>query len=254
MDENAGEGPSAAVELRGVSLRRGAVLALDDVNVALPLGETTAILGASGSGKSTLIQLAIGLLRPTRGTVHTLGQPIDYDNPRPLRKRIGYAIQDVSLFPHLRIRQNILLPATLSGWEQERMEARLAELMSLMQLPSAVLERYPHQLSGGQQQRAGLCRAMLLCPELLLLDEPFSGLDTMTRKSIHEQFLQMQQKEPVSTVLVTHDPQEAINLSHRLVVLRAGRIQQHGLVSEVVEQPANEYVRELCTALESLPV
>jgi osmoprotectant transport system ATP-binding protein len=254
MDESAGGDASAAVELRGVSLRRGAVLALDDVTLSLPLGETTAILGASGSGKSTLIQLAIGLLRPTQGAVHTLGQPIDYANPRRLRKRIGYAIQDVSLFPHLRIRQNILLPATLSGWGREKMEARLAELMTLMRLPPAVLDRYPHQLSGGQQQRAGLCRAMLLYPELLLLDEPFSGLDTMTRKSIHEQFLQMQQEEPVSTVLVTHDPQEAINLSQRLVILRGGRIQQYGPVRGVIEHPANEYVRELCTALESLPV
>jgi osmoprotectant transport system ATP-binding protein len=126
--------------------------------------------------------------------------------------------------------------------------------MALMQLPPGVLERYPHELSGGQQQRAGLCRAMLLHPDLLLLDEPFSGLDTMTRKGIHEQFLQMQRQEPVSTVLVTHDPQEAINLSQRLVILRAGRIQQYGPVSEVIGQPANEYVRELCTALESLPV
>lgn len=254
MDESAGGDSSAALEFRGVSLSRGSVLALDDVTLSLPLGETTAILGASGSGKSTLIQLAIGLLRPSRGTVNALGQPIDYDDPRPLRKRVGYAIQDVSLFPHLRIRQNILLPAMLSSWGKGRMEARLAELMTLMRLPPGVLERYPHELSGGQQQRAGLCRAMLLHPELLLLDEPFSGLDTMTRKSIHEQFLQVQQQEPVSTVLVTHDPQEAINLSHRLVILRAGRIQQFGPVSEVIEQPANDYVRELCTALESLPI
>ena len=254
MQDSAGGDSSDALEFRGVSLRRGSVLALDDVTLSLPLGETTAILGASGSGKSTLIQLAIGLLRPSRGTIHALGAPIDYDDPRPLRKRIGYAIQDVSLFPHIRVRRNILLPATLSGWDHARMEARLAELMTLMRLPPGVLERYPHELSGGQQQRAGLCRAMLLHPELLLLDEPFSGLDTMTRKGIHEQFLQMQQQEPVSTVLVTHDPQEAINLSHRLVILRAGRIQQYGPVSEVIERPANEYVRELCTALESLPI
>jgi osmoprotectant transport system ATP-binding protein len=123
MQDSAGGDSSDALEFRGVSLRRGSVLALDDVTLSLPLGETTAILGASGSGKSTLIQLAIGLLRPSRGTIHALGAPIDYDDPRPLRKRIGYAIQDVSLFPHLRIRRNILLPATLSagtrtGWRR----------------------------------------------------------------------------------------------------------------------------------------
>lgn len=254
MDDSERARGSYALEFHGVSLRRGTVLALDDVTLSLPLGETTAILGASGSGKSTLVQLAIGLLHPSCGTVRALGQPIDYDNPRPLRKRIGYAIQDVSLFPHLCIRDNILLPAKLSGWDAPRMQTRLDELLALMRLPRGVLERYPHELSGGQQQRAGLCRAMLLHPELLLLDEPFSGLDTLTRKSIHEQFLLMQEQEPVSTVLVTHDPQEAINLSQRLVILRAGRVQQYGPVSEVIADPANDYVRELCTALESLPV
>jgi osmoprotectant transport system ATP-binding protein len=245
---------SKAAEFDGVSLQRGAVLALDDVTLALPLGQTTAVLGASGSGKSTLVQMIIGLLRPDTGTVRTLGEPIDFANPRPLRKRIGYAIQDVSLFPHLDVRANILLPATLSGWSEAEKSARLNELLRLMHLARDVLYRYPHELSGGQQQRAGLCRAMMLRPELLLLDEPFSGLDTMTRKSIHEQFLDMQQQAPVSTVLVTHDPQEAINLSHGLVVMKSGRVQQYGAVAEVIANPANEYVRDLCTALESLPV
>lgn len=245
---------TSAAEFRSVSLHRGDVLALDDVTLSLPLGQTTAVLGASGSGKSTLVQLIIGLLRPDSGVVKTLGEPIDFDNPRPMRKRIGYAIQDVSLFPHLDVRSNILLPAALSGWGKAEQTARLDELLQLMRLPASVVDRYPHELSGGQQQRAGLCRAMVLRPELLLLDEPFSGLDTMTRKSIHEQFLDMQRQAPVSTVLVTHDPQEAINLSHDLVVIRSGRVQQYGTVSEVTGNPANDYVRDLCTALESLPV
>lgn len=243
-----------AAEFHEVTLCRGDVLALNDVTLSLPLGETTAVLGASGSGKSTLVQLIIGLLRPDSGRVLTLGENIDYDNPCPMRKRIGYAVQDVSLFPHLSIHNNIILPATLARWTPTATDARLHELMELVQLPVDVLERYPHELSGGQQQRAGLCRAMMLHPELLLLDEPFSGLDTMTRKGIHEQFLQIQHHEPVSTVLVTHDPQEAINLSHSLVVMKAGCVQQHGSVADVIANPANEYVRDLCTALESLPL
>jgi osmoprotectant transport system ATP-binding protein len=245
---------SNAAEFNAVSLRRGEVLALEDVTLALPLGQTTAVLGASGSGKSTLVQLIIGLLRPDTGTIRTLGEPMNFANPRPMRKRIGYAIQDASLFPHLDVRRNIVLPAALCGWSESEQRTRLDELLHLMHLPGDVLRRYPHELSGGQQQRAGLCRAMMLRPELLLLDEPFSGLDTITRRSIHEQFLQMQQQAPVSTVLVTHDPQEAINLSHGLVVMRAGRVQQYGPVADVVANPANEYVRHLCTALESLPV
>ena len=238
-----------ATEFDDVSLRRGDVVALENVSLKLKLGQTTAILGESGCGKSTLVQLIVGLLRPDSGIVKTLGSDIDYDKPRPLRKRIGYAIQDVALFPHLRIRDNIVLPGRLSGWSEPASTSRLKELLDLMQLPEDVLDRYPHELSGGQQQRAGLCRAMMLHPELLLLDEPFSGLDTLTRRSIHEQFLSLQDREAVSCVLVTHDPQEAINLAQDIVVMRNGRLQQHGTVDEVMNRPANSYVGHLCTGL-----
>lgn len=234
-------------------LRRGDVAALENVSLKLKLGQTTAILGESGSGKSTLVQLIIGLLRPDSGTVKTLGADIDYDNPGPLRKRIGYAIQDVALFPHLKIRDNILLPARLSHWTEPDGMSRLEALLELMQLPGDVLDRYPHELSGGQQQRAGLCRAMMLGPELLLLVEPFSGLDTLTRRSIHEQFLRLQERESVSCVLVTHDPQEAINLARDIAVMRDGRVQQHGTVEDVMDQPANSYVGHLCTGLSGKP-
>lgn len=239
----------SATEFHDVSLRRGDVVALENVSLKLKLGQTTAILGESGSGKSTLVQLIIGLLRPDSGTIKTLGADIDYDKPGPLRKRIGYAIQDVALFPHLRIRDNIVLPGRLSGWSEPDSTSRLKELLDLMQLPEDVLDRYPHELSGGQQQRAGLCRAMMLHPELLLLDEPFSGLDTLTRRSIHEQFLRLQKRESVSCVLVTHDPQEAVNLAQDIVVMRNGRLQQHGTVDEVMKRPANSYVGHLCTGL-----
>lgn len=241
--------PQPAAEFRDVSLRRGEVQALDHVTVTMPGGQTTAVLGASGSGKSTLVQLAIGLLRPDSGTVRVLGEAIDYDNPRPLRRRTGYAIQEVALLPHLRIRENILLPARLASWTQAESDERLEELMALMHLPDDILTRYPHELSGGQQQRAGLCRAMMLRPELLLLDEPFSGLDAMTRQNIHEQFLELQSLEPVSSILVTHDPQEAINLARYLVVMRGGRVLQHGSVMDVTRSPSDDYVEKLCTGL-----
>lgn len=237
---------ASAVEFRDVSLRRGDVPALEDVSLDLPLARTTAVLGESGSGKSTIVQLSIGLLRPDSGTVRTLGQPIDYADPRPLRRRIGYAIQDVSLFPHLSVKDNILLPGKLDGWPAAEREARLSELLELMQLPRDVLDRYPHELSGGQQQRAGLCRAMLRRPDLLLLDEPFSGLDTLTKAGIHAQFLKLRQRAPVSTVLVTHDPLEAVRLADYLVIMKSGRVQQAGTVDEVTTRPANDYVRHLC--------
>jgi osmoprotectant transport system ATP-binding protein len=238
-----------AAELTHVSLQRGTVVAMDDVSLALPSGQTTAVLGTSGSGKSTLIQLIIGLLTPDRGTVATLGKPLQADTLNGVRKRIGYAIQEVALLPHMKIRENILLPALLSGWSDKDQETRLAELLQLMHLPESVLDRYTHELSGGQQQRAGLCRALILRPDLLLLDEPFSGLDTMTRRSIHTQFLEMQKKVPVSTVLVTHDPEEAARLADYIVVMETGRVLQFGPVRTVLEQPANDYVRDLCTGL-----
>jgi len=238
-----------AAQLVDVRLRRGAVTALDGVSVAFPTGRTTAILGTSGSGKSTLVQLIIGLLVPDEGAVTTLGLQIGPDNVTGIRKRIGYAIQEVALLPHMSVRNNICLPAVLSGWPTEETAARLAELVSLMHLPTSVLDRYPHELSGGQQQRAGLCRAMMLRPELLLLDEPFSGLDSMTRRSIHAQFLELQKQVPISTVIVTHDPEEAALLADYIVVIRSGRLQQVGPVRSVLEQPANDYVRDLCTGL-----
>ena len=238
-----------AAELKDVRLQRGDVVALDGVSLALPSGQTTAILGASGSGKSTLIQLIIGLLSPDRGTDATLGNPLPAENLAEIRTRIGSAIQEVALLPHMKIRENVLLPATLSGWSENDKETRLSELMQLMQLPGSVLDRYPHELSGGQQQRAGLCRALVLRPELLLLDEPFSGLDTMTRRSIHAQFLEMRKKIPISIVLVTHDPEEASRLADFMAVMREGQLQQFGSVQAVLDQPANDYVRDLCKGI-----
>ncbi len=243
-----GDTPAAAVFDR-VTLTRGTVRALDDVTVRMPGGQTTAVLGASGSGKSTLIQLAMGLLRPDSGTVTVLGTGIDYSNPRPLRRRIGYALQDVALLPHLSIEENIRLPAVLVDLDAAKTDARLDELLTMMELSRDVLGRYPHELSGGQQQRAGICRAMMLRPELLLLDEPFSGLDALTRQGIHERFLELRRQEPISAILVTHEPQEAVNLADYLVVMRSGRVLQHGAVAEVIAAPADEYVQKLCTGL-----
>jgi len=215
----------------------------------MPRHGTTAILGTSGSGKSSLVQLVIGLLKPDSGRVLTLGEDIATSNLRKIRKRIGYAVQDVSLFPHMKTGQNIVLPAILDNRRDEETRARLAELMEIMRLPHDILDRYPHELSGGQQQRAGLCRAMLLRPELLLLDEPFSGLDTMTRRTIHREFLTLRKIEPVSTILVTHDPQEAVALADHMVVMMAGTVLQSGPTRDVIDHPANEHVQELCTGL-----
>jgi osmoprotectant transport system ATP-binding protein len=228
---------------QGASKSYGTDVALHEVTVALADGVTTAIVGPSGSGKSTLLQLINGLVRPSAGSVQVFGKPIDYGRLPELRRQIGYAVQGTGLFPHLTVERNITLLARLSVWNAERIRKRAQELMERVGLPWAFATRYPHQLSGGQQQRVGLCRAMMLQPPLFLLDEPFGALDPVTRNDIQTEFLRLQQSEPRTMVLVTHDLREALRLAQRLIVLENGRIAQHGPGDEIVNAPASEFVR-----------
>lgn len=228
---------------QSVSKSYGKEAALNDVTVALVDGVTTAVVGPSGGGKSTLLQLINGLVRPSSGTVQVFGKPIDYDRLPQLRRQIGYAVQGTGLFPHLTVERNITLLARLAGWNAERIHTRAQELMERVGLPWTFATRYPHQLSGGQQQRVGLCRAMMLRPPLFLLDEPFGALDPVTRNDIQQEFLRLQQSEPRTIVLVTHDLREALRLAQRLIVLDRGRIAQHGPGEEIVNAPADEFVR-----------
>jgi osmoprotectant transport system ATP-binding protein len=246
----------AQIVLHQVSKSYGAEPVLREVSLSFADDVTTAVVGPSGSGKSTLLQLINGLVRPERGTVAVFGKPIDYTRLVDLRRQIGYAVQGTSLFPHLRVRDNITLLARLSGWPVDRVQARAEELMRLVDLPAAFADRYPHELSGGQQQRVGLCRAMMLKPRILLLDEPFGSLDPITRKEIHEEFLRLRQSEPCTTVLVTHDLAEALRLGQRLVVLHQGVVEQDGEPEEVSRKPATAFVRtffESQLAAETVP-
>jgi osmoprotectant transport system ATP-binding protein len=229
--------------LKDVSKSYGKEAALRDVNVEFADGVTTAVVGSSGSGKSTLLQLINGLVRPSEGTVHVFGRPIDYGRLPELRRQIGYAVQGSGLFPHLTVERNITLLASLVGWGADRIRARARELMSLVGLSWDYAIRYPHELSGGQQQRVGLCRAMMLNPPILLLDEPFGALDPITRQELHQEFLRLQASEPRTMILVTHDLREAVKLAQRLMVLDRGRIAQHGPCEEIVNAPTDEFVR-----------
>ena len=158
---------------------------------------------------------------------------MDYRALPALRRRIGYAVQGTGLFPHLSARDNIVLGARLAGWPRAGIERRLNELLTLMHLDAQLLLRYPHQLSGGQQQRVGLSRAMMLRPEVLLLDEPFAAIDPITRTDIHDQLLELLAAEPVTVVLVTHDMREAMHLASRVVVLKDGRVAADRQVGEL---------------------
>ena len=218
---------------------------LRGVSLALPAGRTTAIVGESGCGKTTLLQLVNGVLRPDEGSVEVLGGPVPTTDVEAFRRRIGYAVQGAGLFPHLTVHGNVTLLARLEKWPAERIQARFDELLDEMGLAADLADQYPIQLSGGQQQRAGLCRALMLKPAMLLLDEPFSALDPISRAELCEQFIVAQRQEAVSALLVTHDMREAAQLADYLVILGDGGVLQAGETAEVLANPRAGYVTKL---------
>lgn len=201
-----------AIRLENVSHQFGVQPIFKNLTLNIEAKKITAIIGKSGSGKSTLLQVINGLIRPYEGAVYLFDQPLNYELIHQVRLGIGYAVQQVGLFPHLTVIDNITLPGILAGWSKDQKERRAAELMNLVNLASCHRDKYPYQLSGGEQQRVGLCLAILLDPPIMLLDEPFSSLDPDTKQDIHQEVLKLQRKEPRCIVMVTHDPSEAIKL------------------------------------------
>ena len=233
-----------AVAFRGVG-KRFAEWVLRGVDLALPAGRTSALVGPSGCGKTTALQLVNGVHRPDEGEVAVLGAPVPEANVEAFRRRIGYAVQGAGLFPHLTVAENASLPARLERWSAVAMAERRRELFELAGLGAELDERYPHQISGGQQQRVSLCRALMLRPRMLLLDEPFSAIDPITRMDLYRQFEQLRDHERVTTVLVTHDMREALRLADHLVVMGAGGVVQAGAPDDVRAAPATAFVRAL---------
>ena len=234
-----------SVDLTHISKTYGGDRVLKDVSLSLPENQVTALVGESGSGKSTLLQIINGLVRPDSGEIRLGGKLLDYDNLPEIRRNMGYAVQGAGLFPHLTIEQNVTLVASLNGWSQEQQDERYQYLISLLELTDEFSNRYPHSLSGGQQQRVSLCRAMMLNPSLMLLDEPFSALDPITRMTIHEEFARLSEVEPRTIMLVTHDMSEAIKLAKYIVILRDGEIVQQGEAEQVQSSPKDDYVQKL---------
>ena len=203
------------------------------------------IVGQSGSGKTTLLRMVNGLIRPDLGRLEVFGDLVPEENIENYRRKIGYAVQGAGLFPHISVKENIVLIARLEGWNTQDIDERFEMLMLQMELPLNLSGRIPDQLSGGQQQRVGLCRALMLRPKLLLLDEPFSAVDPLTRLELYEVVEKLKANEAVSIVMVSHDLGEAKRLGDRMVVLQNGMILQSDLISNVIGNPATPYVERL---------
>ena len=239
------------LELGGVSKAFGEVPVVQNLDLTVPEGRTAALLGPSGCGKSTVLRLIIGLVRPDAGTVRIDGDELTRDNDLTLRRRIGYVIQDGGLFPHLTAEGNIALMARYLGWGEDAVTKRVAELAELTRFPPDGLVRYPAELSGGQARRVALMRALMLDPDVILLDEPLGALDPMIRAELQSDLRDIFRSLGKTVVLVTHDIGEAGFFGDDIVLLRAGRVVQRGSLQELVEKPADEFVTQFINAQRS---
>jgi osmoprotectant transport system ATP-binding protein len=238
-------------ELRGVSKLYDGVEAVHRVDLAIQPQRTTVLIGPSGCGTSTLLRLMIGLLRADEGRVLFEGTDLATADPLPLRRRMGYVIQEGGLFPHLSAARNVSLVAGYLGWSRSSIDARLSELAQLVRLPREMLGRLPDELSGGQRQRVGIMRALMLDPDVLLLDEPLGALDPIIRRELQEDLKAIFQRLGKTVVLVTHDLGEAAYLGDEVVLLREGTIVQRGTPAALLNDPADDFVRRFINAQRS---
>jgi osmoprotectant transport system ATP-binding protein len=235
----------AAIAVENVSRRFGdGPPALDGVSLAVAKGELVAVVGASGSGKTTLLRLINRLDDPTAGTVRIGGADAAGVDPVALRRRIGYVFQEVGLFPHMTVAENIAITPRLLGWEKARCAARVDELLGLVRLPAGYRSRLPHQLSGGERQRVGVARALAAGPETVLMDEPFAALDPLTREALGRDYRALHEALGLTTLMITHDMVEALELADRIAVLRGGTVVAEGPPAALIHHQ-HPYVKEL---------
>lgn len=224
---------------------------VDDVDVVFEAGRTHVLIGPSGCGKSTILRMLIGLIRPDEGHVLLDGKSLAGLDLPTVRQRYGYVIQEGGLFPHLTARQNIALVATFLKRPANATNKRIDDLVALTQFPPDALNRFPSQLSGGQRQRVSLMRALLLEPDILLLDEPLGALDPMIRSELQPQLKNIFRELGKTVILVTHDLNEAAYFADQIILMQAGRIAQRGTVAALVHQPAEPFVTDFVRAQQS---
>lgn len=237
------------IEVSNLTKNYNGFTAVDHLSFKVEEGETLILLGTSGCGKTTTLKMINRLIEPTSGQVFIEGQDVRNKDPEELRKRIGYVIQTIGLFPHYTVAQNIGVVPTLLKWDENKKEKRIRELMELLDLPpDDFMHRYPHELSGGQKQRVGLARALAADPPLVLLDEPFGALDPITRMQIQKEFKRLETILHKTMVQVTHDMFEAIDLGDKICLMDQGTLQQLGTPKELLLSPSNDFVKDFFQA------
>ncbi|GFG75353.1 sulfate/molybdate ABC transporter ATP-binding protein [Mycobacterium botniense] len=241
--------PTDAIIVAGVSKRYGDFVALDDIDFSVPAGSLTALLGPSGSGKSTLLRAIAGLDRPDTGSIVINGR--DVTGVSPQRRGVGFVFQHYAAFKHLTVRDNIAFGLKIRRRSKAEIKEKVDNLLEVVGL-SGFQTRYPHQLSGGQRQRMALARALAVDPDVLLLDEPFGALDAKVRDELRAWLRRLHDEAHVTTVLVTHDQGEALDVADRIAVLNKGRIEQIGSPATVYDNPANTFVMSFLGAVSTL--
>ena len=216
---------------------------LENINLVIEDNSIVVLIGESGCGKTTTLKMINRLIEPTKGKIMINGKDIKKTNPIKLRRSIGYVIQQTGLFPHLTIRQNIELISKLEKKEKKMIQEKTMELMKMVGLSEELLDSYPSELSGGQQQRVGIARAFATDPDIILMDEPFSALDPITRSSLQDEVIRLQDKLKKIIIFVTHDMDEAIKLADKIAIMEQGKVVQYDRPEKILKQPANEFVR-----------
>ncbi|EOY5415672.1 ABC transporter ATP-binding protein [Cronobacter turicensis] len=233
------------IEFQQVSKFYDGGAAVKELSLTFAEGAFSVLIGTSGSGKSTTLKMINRLVEHDAGEIRFAGEEIRQFSPEALRRRMGYAIQSVGLFPHWTVAQNVATVPQLLKWPKARIQARVDELLALLGLaPEAFRDRYPHQLSGGQQQRVGVARALAADPEVLLMDEPFGALDPVTRSALQQEMRRIHQLLGRTIVLVTHDIDEALGLAQHLVLMDNGKVVQQGAPLTLLTTPRNDFVRD----------
>ncbi len=233
------------IEMKNISKKVGNKTILDDISLKIDEGSFVVLIGPSGCGKTTSLKLMNKLIEPSSGEIYIDGNPISKEDPIKLRRNIGYVIQSIGLFPHLTIRENIeLIPKLKKEKTEEEINNRSVELMNMVGLnPDEFLDKYPSELSGGQQQRVGLVRAIATDAKIILMDEPFSALDPITRTQLQEWLYSLQEELKKTIVFVTHDMDEALKLADKICIMKDGKIEQFDTVENLLRNPVNDFVK-----------